>query len=270
MSKKRQELKTSKISSFEELNDRWKECAWCNTSAGIASECKGIDSTANWAEFSVEYDLQKFQEHRLREWHRAREWAGLSSDLLDLKDLARLATGQKTSHLSPSLEGLSKADAGERLGKLFLQLFCRREEDMFRKFSEGVRLQYSKASNVADAVWALSKFAKRKSRLPTKQELNSEANLIEHLKTLRVVKDQESVLEAGKIIEWGFAKTKFRIYEISKGYDEDEEMLLLHACPAEEWDDKFHTPRWEHLPTFSSILRKAGLSRLPQRRFGGS
>jgi hypothetical protein len=270
MSKKSQELKTSKVLSFDELSERWKECAWWNTSTGIASECKIIESTASWSQFSVEYDLSKHQEHRLREWHRTREWRGFSFDLIDLKDLARLATGRKTSHLAPSLQGISKAEAGERLGNIFLQLCCRREEDKFRDFSDGVRLQYSKASNVADVVWAFSQFVKRNSRLPTKQELNSEANLIDHLKNLLVPKDEKRVFKAGEIIEWGYAKTKFRIYDISENYDADDGMLLLHACPAEEWDDKFPTPRWEHPPTFSGILRKAGLSGLPQRRFGGA
>jgi hypothetical protein len=167
--------------TFEELKSRFNP--WWNTTESIELEYPGIENTRGWAVFKTEFDRVEAQEIRLRENARAHVWMA-SAELNFLRGLATFASGGRVLWLSQDLRSLDTEAAGKKLGNHVLELFSVAGWERLSECLEALKMEVKKntpacndySSNIDEITSAFAVFIAREKKLPSKKQLNIEAN----------------------------------------------------------------------------------------------
>lgn len=232
------------------------ETFWWNTTAGLSEKIRGIDVCPSWEAFKDEYDTPTASNNRLSAWSESRPGWCISTHLIDLRELATIVLGHKERGCqSPKLRNLTESKAAKKLANIVLDLVSKRGVGLLAELASDARAVHcttGQPRNLADAVWSLIRFCERTRKLPTKKELNIEANRIDHLIRL----SDKGCFELTKGPRFGkLVKKRYKIY----AFERVDGNATLYVCPKHEWENE----RWEK-SDYSGILKKAGLQGLPK------
>lgn len=229
---------------------------WWNTSARLKGHFPGIEKGACWQRFAQSYDKEECRDRRRRSWEEAHPPKKLPDGSLEmLEDLAMRAAGRwSITHLLARGGDpvISKAIAGEKLGKIVLKLISDRRE--FASLEEQIQLRDERPvpnrRNIADAIEAFVHFIKRTGKLPTNKQIRVEANRMKWAEWSNDFK--ESGFEFGRKLKKGD-----QIYQLFSCDPDVGGRVVPLGC----WDQ----PRWDEKTFSVDVTKPAGFSGLPRR-----